>query len=314
VERRGRVAVAASVTVAALALAVPLLARTLDYHRRQATPSTQQQAKQFILDTMPRHGTYLAMEMYTPNLPMDQRGQLPLSPIYAHLNEAQRRALLERPYYEFQYIPLYSTRVELSAFYYDLRHYLPYRDLDTYGRLLRSFAPNRRSRGPLIQIYAFPEAGKKRLLADRGALEPGFYRAFADRLHAPHFLAFVEGVAAHALQQEKYGIADLYYTALLENSPPEDRPRVTEQLAFVKLRRAEWTDAERLYRRVVTDRPRDAIAAGNYGFALENLGKLDEARRAYERCIQLDPGEGQAAKWARERLAHLGASGSGPSE
>ncbi|MCW6038714.1 tetratricopeptide repeat protein [Spirulina subsalsa FACHB-351] len=55
-----------------------------------------------------------------------------------------------------------------------------------------------------------------------------------------------------------------------------------------------FTEAERVFRRVLQVEPNDAAAHNNLGLALYNQGKLEEAIASYQRAIQLDPNYGAA--------------------
>ncbi len=323
--RRGKQAV----TVVVLAILVFSPARALfEYHARQGQPSTQRLAREWIEEHLDPRDTRLAMERYTAQLPADDRGRLRQEKVFARLNEAQRRVLLQRRFFDYQLIPMYAARVQLSAFYYDLRHYLPYthlvisgavrrryeadpqrfpeqiafyRDLERFTELVAHFAPGGDRRGPEIWIRRFDPAQKQRLLAERGPLQPGFYRPWIDRLHAPHFLGFVENVALHASKAAMPDVAWLYERALLETCPPEKRRIVRPRAAYTALLAGDLEAADSLYQQVLADDPQNAAALGNLGYVREKQGRLEEAAQAYRRCIEIDR-QGQAATWARQRL------------
>lgn len=319
-------------TLLTLALLVLPARGALRHHTLQGAPSTQQLAKAWILENHPADTTLLTMEIYAPQLPMDERDTVRQSAVFPHLSTEQRERLLERPFYRFQYIPLYSARSHMAAIYYDLRHLLPYdlivtsgavrkryerqpdrfpeqnrfyADLERFARLEKVFKAEGQSRGPEIRIYRFDDAGKQALIAERGPVLPGFYTEYADRIHAPHFFAFVDAIATHALLRDRFQLAELYY-GTLQQTQPERNPAVEEQLAFVKLKLGKFAESEQLYRRVLQANPRSIVALGNLGYLAEESGSVAEARRWYEQCIRV-AGSGPQADWARERLAGLDA-------
>jgi tetratricopeptide (TPR) repeat protein len=68
-----------------------------------------------------------------------------------------------------------------------------------------------------------------------------------------------------------------------------------EALGFAAFRLGEHAIAEDFYSRVVDLAPNDATAWYNLAASLRNIGRLDDAERACERCLSLDPGLAQAA-------------------
>jgi hypothetical protein len=136
---------------------------------------------------------------------------------------------------------MYMSMAELSDFYYDLRHYLPvdiivtsgtvldryerdperyprqvsyYRDLDNYTELLRVVSPGATTDGPEIRVYRFTDAGRQRLVRDRG-----LHLEFVGKMKAPHLPVFIERVAAAALEKGMNSVAELYFDALRETTP-----------------------------------------------------------------------------------------------
>ena len=251
--------------------------------------------------------------------------------VFDRLDEDQRQRLLQRPFFRHQYLPLYSTRVELSAFYYDLRHLLAhdyvvtsgavrkryeaeperfprqvafYRDLENYARRVATFGGEDGARGPEIRIYRITPETRSRILADKGALPPDFHHPWLGQVHRPHLLGFLEGVGAHALERGRFEQAALFYRALLEVAPPEDQAFVRERLAYSRLRMGDLARARALYEELLAKRPDDGVALGNLGYVHEKLGDLETARRYYRRCV--DEGDNDSARrWARQRLQAL---------
>ncbi|MHB8080169.1 MAG: ArnT family glycosyltransferase [Candidatus Krumholzibacteriia bacterium] len=248
---RGRLRATAGRTALLVALALVVLippARAgVELLRRQSGPSTLQQARQYLTQLPGADRLIYALEAYTPALPVDQRAQLAGQPILARLSPAQRARLATGPTFRVINIPMYMSVTELSDFYYDLRHYLPvdvivtsgtvrdryerdparyprqvafYRDLDRYARLERAFTPGATTDGPELRIYRFADAGRQRLVQERGlGLD------FTGKMKAPHLRVFLERVAAAAAGRGMDAVAELYIDALRETAPaPADRP------------------------------------------------------------------------------------------
>jgi tetratricopeptide (TPR) repeat protein len=314
-----------------LVCVIPTGHRTWRYHRTQSGLSTRQLAKQWMTSAVPSEGTTLAMEMYAPHLPPDLRGEVTAGPVFDKLSEAQRKTLLDRPFYRYQLIPFYSTQTHFAAYYYDIRHYYAYdyvvtssavrhryeasperfpeqiafyRDLNRFATHMKTFSPGENVRGPAIRIYRLTQQDKDKILAARGTVRPGEYREWASRLHSPHFLKFLENIANHAAIKGYFEIAAVYFQMLYGASPPEDRINVTERLAesFKQLER--WDEAEAMYNELLRERPRHVSALMNLGYIEERKGEIVRARELYERCARLDP-NGRAGGWASQRLQSL---------
>lgn len=301
------------------------------HHQLQERPSTQQLAAEWLQANAPAESTTFATEHYGPHLADDQRQELRASGVFERLDEEQRGRLLERPYYRHQYLPLYSTRVELSAFYYDLRHLLAhdyvitsgavrrryeaeperfprqvqfYRDLDRTAELAAHFGGPDGARGPEIRIYRITDETRRRLVAERGALEPDFHHAWLDKVHRPHFLGFLEGVAAHATERGRFEQSALFYGALLEVAPEQEQDFILERVAYARLRNGELERARTLYENLLRRDPDSGVALGNLGYVHEKLGDPDTARRYYRRCIEEGDSD-SGRRWARQRLEGL---------
>lgn len=330
---RGRVAVAAGVLLALFSLLPPALgART--YLHGLSLPNTMTQAKNFMIKEL-GSPLYVAMESYTPDLPRAPEDLLRADPAFDGMSFRQQKIWLDRPFYNLVYLPFAVTRPELTEFYYDLRllagyDYVVtsgavrgrfaaeparfprratfYRDLDRFGRLVKSFAPGAGARGPEIRIYRLDPEGKQRLRMDRGLLKPDFYLPWLDRVHAPQFHGFLALLSRHALQREQWQRADLFYEVLLATQPLDQQLRFLPQLGQVKLRLHDFAAAEDIYGQLLALAPDDPTAEGYLGYALLQLGRQEEARRHLERCLQLsqgNPSAQAAADWARGQLRAL---------
>ena len=336
---RGRVArraILARSAAAALALGVcvPALALTWQYHRRVGAPSTQWQARRFITEQLPRDRNFFAAELYTVQLPSTEvREQLKASRVFQRLDEQQRARLLSMPVYEYTFIPMYSTRVELSAFYYDLRHFEVYdylltsgavrrryeaspsrypqqcgfyKDLQTYAVLEQRFVPSAHVRGPEIECYRLTDEGKQRLLADRGPLQPNWYVPYLDRLHSPHFDAFLESVGGDAYVRERYDLAQLFYQTLLDVAKPNERPRWLFKAAYSHMRNGDLEVAKQEFEEQLRDNPNDSSALADLGLVCERMGDTARARSLYQQLIATDRNP-ELTEWARHQLDALGA-------
>lgn len=316
---------------------VPPALGTLAYHRERSRPSTMAQAKEFFLG-LPDRDVYLAMEPYGPQLARGEPDELRAEPVFARMSPAQQKRYLDRTFFEIVYLPFTVSRVELSAFYYDLRYLRAYdyivtssavrgryereperfprqtafyADLERFARLERIFAPGAEARGPEIRIYRLDAAGRRDLQAARGALAPDFWRPFLADLHEPHFLAFCGLVARHAESQEDFVTADLFAGALYEVTPAAGRAALLPQVALLKLRIGDFTGARDRYTELLALQPENVAAEGFLGYALAQLGDEKGARSHFQRCIALGsrrPDAAKAVAWARSQLAELGGS------
>lgn len=307
------------------------LQRARAHHASQASMSTQQLAKQFILDTIPPADSYLIMEQYTPFLPIDVSEQLKQLPIFEQLTAEQKEKLLTRPFYNYQYIPMYSARTELAAFYYDLRHFLAYdylvisssvrgrylrqrelfprqaqfyEDLERYTKEVARFTPEMAGRGPAIFIYEFAEDGRERLLEERGKLDREFVKPFVDQVYGEHILGFLDQAAHHALAQGEFEIAELFFSNLYSIAPKVDRPFIMEQMAYANLQLEHWRRARNLYEQLVNQDPDNAVLVGDLGYVLLQMEELDAAEDLLSRCIQLSDDAG-VRSWAQDYLDEI---------
>lgn len=317
--------------VAILLIASQPFANTLRYHRIQGATSTQRQAAEWITAHLPSDSTTLVTERYGPHLQPDLRETTQKDPVFAKLSPEQQQRLLTRPYQKFQILPMYSTRVHLTGYYYDLRHFLAYdaiivsgsvrnryqkeparfprqnqfyADLATYCEEAARFDPGHDARGPQIVVYRWREGGAQELLDARGSLKVSHYREFVDDVHAPDFLGFVEGVAVHAEQEEQWAVASTYYAILMQTAPPENRPWYAERAGITAISAGQLDNAQTMFDWMLARDPRAVVALGNMGLIAERRGDRDAARSWYERCIEADR-EGSATRWAEQRLRLL---------
>jgi hypothetical protein len=281
------VRLAAAGLLAAVVL-VPPAVRTLEVARSQAQPSTLQLARQFLVaEFEDPQDLVVAMEVLTPELPES---------------------------WQVLYLPLSTVRVEVTDFYYDLRHFLPvdlvvtsgavkgrylqapdrfprqvafYRDLERYTQRVREFRPDRHTRGPTITIDRWTAAGRERLLRERGALEPGFYRPFLPNLHATHFHPFLAGIAWHAYQKQMDAHADLYYQALAETAPAGGERVFQSPHVMARLRLGRLDAAQQMCEEALLRDPRHTQALTLLGLVHETRGDRDQAIAIYERCIAI---------------------------
>lgn len=86
-------------------------------------------------------------------------------------------------------------------------------------------------------------------------------------------------------RQAEFTSAEQVYRKTLAHSPS---PRACFNLGNLHLARREYADALDVYRRCVAIAPRDAAAHGQLAVALQQLGRTDEARRAYGHSLVLD--------------------------
>ena len=88
-----------------------------------------------------------------------------------------------------------------------------------------------------------------------------------------------------------------------------DFPGLLPKLAIAQLQTGDFATAEESFRLALERDPLSSELHEGLGRCLEERGELDEARREYERAVQLDPGRSSAQ--ARLRSLDPGAVGSG---
>lgn len=320
----------------ALLLVVGVLAppagATWRYHREQGRTSTRLQADRFLREQMADEPAYLALELYTVELPADDFVQRASSaPVLERLSDEQRTHLLDRSFYPYVFLPMYSIFPERSAVYYDLRLYRPYEyfvtssmvrgryeanagrfgrhlefyaDLERYGELMRVFAPNDRTRGPELRIYRMTAAGWDSLRADRGPLPANFAAAHREEISPDQFHPLLENIGRHAFDQGLFAEAELCYDLLHAELAEVERDQVAWRLGLLKIQSRRWASAEVLFRRWLARHPDDAGALANLGWVQQAQGNLAAAREYYDRAIAASPRD-PAAVWARDKLREM---------
>ncbi|HKK71552.1 MAG TPA: glycosyltransferase family 39 protein [Candidatus Krumholzibacteria bacterium] len=294
----------------------------------QGRTSTQQAAADWFAAQAGPDTTTVVTERYGPHLLEDPRTTDDYQPIFERLDEDQAQRLFDRPFFVYQLLPMYSARVHLTAYYYDLRHFLAYdyvvtsgavrrryegeperfprqvefyRDLRKYMEVAADFAPGDDHRGPRVTLHRWTEQGRRQLIREHGRPDASHYRAWTERVHAPDFLAFAEQVAVHAEREERHRQAMTYYRILGETSEPDLRPYWIERAGIAAVNADDLRRATTLFRALLERDPGNVVALGNLGFVAERTGRSDEARTWYRRCIEADT-EGTASRWARRRL------------
>ncbi len=327
-----------SVLVAGLVL-VPTITGANRYHRDKSRPNTLQVARTYILDVLGPSHPILAMESYTPQLQDDIRRDLNLSDSFALLSASQKEKVTLEDRVLVEYIPMYSVRVELAAYYYDLRHFQPfthvvissavrdrylaepkkfpqqvrfYSDLEEYTREVKRFSAADGMSGPEIVIYALENGCLAGLVAKRGALGPAYQQAYAGRLHIPHYQGFLRGVANAADQAESWELAGFYFDELSSSLGPQGnrelRLGVLERSAYTHLMAKEWARSSQAAEIYLKEVPGDIMLWGYLGKAQEELGNLARSRDCFERCLQLAGDKVELAtwkQWAEKQLAGL---------
>lgn len=326
--RHGALAVLLGVTL------LPSALGCLSYHGDQSQTSTLQLARQYIVTTLD-DDRYFVMEPYSPELPRQTQSDLRATPVFSHLSTEQQARYLDQPSYNVLYLPLYVSRVELGAFYYDLRLLLDYdyvmtssavrgryenqaerfkrrtrfyEDLDQYAHLERTFSPGEDARGPELRLYRIDDNTRRRLLANKNELKPNCYEPFVDRLHQPHFEAFLSLAADHAYSRKSFSQADLFYSMLWQVQAPEQQLVLLPNIAMTKMRTGQTKDAAGFLQELVRLQPENAQAFAYLGYVSEQLGETEEARKAYEQAIVLgrsNPRNRAAADWAQEQLVKM---------
>ena len=336
-EARPRIASPAAVvwTVAAVLLLSMPSASLARFLRAQGAVSTQQAAADWFVAHAVPDTTTIVTERYGPHLLEDPRLNEGLDPVFARLSEEQRDRLFDRPFFVHQIIPMYSARVHLTAYYYDVRHWLAYdyvvtsgsvrnryegdprrfprqvqfyRDLDEYAEVVADFAPGPGLRGPRVTIHRFRSDAAARLSRERGPHDVTHYREWGDRLHRPDFMSFAEQVAVHSEQEGAHALASVYYEVLAETADDDLRPYWIERAGVTALNADDVPRARVMFESLLQQQPRSVVAMGNLGLVAERQGRLDDARTWYQRCIEADE-EGTAARWARRRLDALESGG-----
>jgi len=306
------------------------------YHREKATRSTLQVAEQWMDQTLRATNPALAMESYTPHVLGDSKEPLRKEPFFAQLSVAQQSRLMGRPGFRRDHIPMNSVRMELVAYYYDLRHYLPYdyvvtsssvqgryeaapsqyprqmkfyADLDRYAVLDREFEPDKGQRGPRVRFYRWDGEAKQRLLEVQGPLPERDYLGHRDNLHPPQLFQFLMNVAKRAEQAGMWKLAAHYADALLETTArapgwSEKRRGLLGRSAQAHVRAGQYEQVLDRVDAFMELGPPDPPVVAYRAQAQEGLGRLSEALQSYADCeaeARKYRGQERWVDWAREQ-------------
>jgi hypothetical protein len=254
--------------VAALAIAVlaPVAVSTWKYHAEKARPSAIHMANQMFLDDPPLHRAHIASEVLGLSLTTARTLDAIPAGLIARLTPQQRKRLQSKPVFDVDFIPMYTVQPEMSAFYYDVRHYSDYdfvvisqsirdryladtlkfatqaafyHDLDRYGTLIQSYGAKEHARPPEIFIYQVSPDSSAVLRRQRGAvpLDP---QQLAPLVNSD-FMVFVEGVARTAYAHSDWAMAARYYHLLWAAGPqagmaPAEREALGRMVAQLEAR------------------------------------------------------------------------------
>ncbi len=106
-------------------------------------------------------------------------------------------------------------------------------------------------------------------------------------------------LASVQLRKRLYGEAvDSLKLALKrsEGEPGEARALIENALGFALAAQTNYPRAIRHYRAALQAKADYPVALNNLGYALERQGKPEEARRSYERALELDPANATSRK------------------
>ena len=235
------------------------------YHVEKSRPSAAHLADQMFRQDPALRPSRIASEMLGLSLPtMRTLSNFPPG-LVARLTPEQRRRILQRPVFDVEFIPMYSVQPELSAFYYDLRHYVDYdyivisqsvrdrylqdsarfaqqaafyRDLDRHAQLVQAYrVPT--ARPPEIFVYHLSPESASVLMRSRGPrpLDPAHLPPSLD----PDFMIFIEGVARAAYARGDWLTALRYYRTMFEvapqsGMPPDQREALGRMIAELEAR------------------------------------------------------------------------------
>jgi len=317
-----------AVVAALLALLVlPPAWATMGQLQQKGRPSTRQLAAEWIMANADGQARPVVTERYGPALAADRSDELRRDPAFARLDPERRQALLARPFHLHQVIPMYSTRVGLAAWFYDLRRWTAYdfivtssavrgryeaeperfpgqiefyETLDEFTKLVHRVASTD-GRGPEILIHRLTDADRDRLRRLRGSPSP---RAGLDTAHAPHVAAWADAASRHAEAAGRWPDAVLPSRVLPLVAAAETRMAARQRLAVVLHHAGEIAEAEALFMELKDVPVYRVTALGYLGLIAEGRGARDEARAHYRELIARDP-QNPAADLARRRLATM---------
>jgi hypothetical protein len=261
VKARARI-VAALLAAAVLA---PVAVATWRYHAEQGRSSAVHLANRMFLDDPPLRRAHIASEVL--GLSLSESGLLAApAGMLERLTPQQKQRLSARPVFDVDFIPMYTVQPQMSAFYYDVRHYSDYdfvvvsqsvrdryladtlkfatqpafyHDLDRYGTLIQSYGAKEHARPPEIFIYQVSPDSSAVLRRQRGPvpLDP---QQLAPLVNSD-FMVFVEGVARTAYAHNDWAMAARYYQLLWAAGPqagmaPAQREALARMVAQLEAR------------------------------------------------------------------------------
>jgi hypothetical protein len=281
-ERGLSVALACGLLVIVL---TPLGVASARQQLRISRPSTNLQARTFIMEELNRPDAAFACEIGGPELPRSPDAEFAQREVFQRLDAPSRERLLKRPFVQRYVINMYMTDANGSDLYYDLRHYLDYdyivvcgkayhryvalpelyprqnafyRDLERYCELVRFFPASSDRLGPDVWIYrVVPET--RRILEDRGPLVRGFHGPHMGKIRRDDLVSFLGFTGFLAVRREDWRAADLYLSTLLELKP-DAREELLLTVAEVKYKAGDLAGAARLCGELLQRRPDDPQA------------------------------------------------------
>ena len=84
--------------------------------------------------------------------------------------------------------------------------------------------------------------------------------------------------------------ADAARTMTSAGGSQREDAKAQVEFAITLARKGLWKDATQRWERATTMDPGYAAAWNNLGIGYEQLGRFDEARKAYEKALELEPG------------------------
>jgi tetratricopeptide (TPR) repeat protein len=109
---------------------------------------------------------------------------------------------------------------------------------------------------------------------------------------APDFHLARHNYAVTLLRQQKLEAAYAEVQKLLALEP--DNPNYLVSKGTILVRMGRHAEALQIYERVLRNYPRQPRAQMNYGHTLKTVGRLDDSIAAYRKCVDLNPGLGEA--------------------
>ena len=131
------------------------------------------------------------------------------------------------------------------------------------------------------------------------------FREFAGKLHAPHFLGFIQIIATHAEFRESWAVAAFYYEVLGQTGLSDPvRALGYERAGLAHLELRQYARARDMFLGLQAFPERLLVALGNLGLIAEETGDIESARKYYETVIERDRA-GEAGIWAQRRLSAI---------